>query len=54
MIAVNNSAVKREFEEYCDRATEDKEIIVVRRKNEKNVVLISFDMYDQMKSEFKW
>ena len=54
MIAVNYSVIEKELEKYFDRATNEEEIFVVRRKDEKNVVLISLDMYDRVKNQLRW
>ena len=46
MLAVNYSTIRNRLKDYCDRVTDDYETVIVTRKNEKNVVLISLDEYN--------
>ena len=48
MLAVNYSTIRSKLKEYFDRATDFNETIIVTRKNEKNVVLMSLEQYNQM------
>ena len=48
MLAVNYSSVRNNFKEYCDRAVYDVEPIIITRKNEENVVMLSLDVYNKM------
>ena len=48
MLAVNYSTIRRKLKEYCDRATDEMETVIITRKNEKNVVLMSLEQYNQM------
>ncbi len=48
MLAVNYSTIRKNFKEYCDKVTEDCETIIVTRKNEKNVVLLSLEEYNNI------
>ena len=48
MLAVNYSAMRNSFKDYCDRATNDNETVIVTRKAQKNVVIISLEKYNQM------
>ena len=50
MLAVNYSTIRNSFKDYCDRATNGEEVIVTR-KEEKNVVIISLEKYNQMIKE---
>ena len=36
------------MKEYCDKATDESETIIVTRKNEKNVVILSLEEYNTM------
>lgn len=47
MLAVNYSTIRNSLKDYCDKAIEG-ETIIVTRKNEKNVVVMSLDQYNQM------
>ena len=35
------------MKDYCDKATDENETVIVTRKNEKNVVLISLEQYNE-------
>lgn len=48
MLAVNYSTIRNNLKNYCDLATDSHETVIVTRKNEKNVVLISLDKYNQL------
>lgn len=48
MLAVNYSTVRENLKYYCDKANDENETVVVTRKNEKNVVIISLDQYNQL------
>ena len=45
MIAVNYQKKKKKLEKYCDQAAEDYENVFVTRKDNKNIVVISFEEY---------
>ena len=48
MIATNYSNVRNNLKKYCDRVTEDYETVIITRKNDKNVVMISEEEYNNM------
>ena len=48
MIAVNYSNARENFKKYCDAAVQDFETIVVTRKQDENVVIISESEYNNM------
>lgn len=48
MIAVNFSTVRRSFKDFCDKVINDAETVIVTRKEEKNVVIISAERYNEM------
>lgn len=48
MLAVNYSTIRNKLKEYCDRVTDDRETVIVTRKDEKNVVIISLEEYNTM------
>ena len=48
MLAVNYSTIRSKLKDYCDKATDNNETVIVTRKDEKNVVLISLDQYNAM------
>lgn len=48
MLAVNYSTIRSKLKDYCDKATDDNETIIVTRKDEKNVVIMSLDKYNYL------
>lgn len=48
MLAVNYSTIRNNLKDYCDKATDDSETVIVTRKNEKNVVLMSLEQYNSI------
>jgi len=53
MLAINYSTYRSNLKEYCDRATDDSETIIVTRKGEKNVVIMSLDEYNNIMENLK-
>ena len=48
MLAVNYSTIRNHLKDYCDRATDNHETVIVTRKGEKNVVIMSLERYNQL------
>lgn len=48
MLAANFSTVRKSFKDYCDQVTDKGETLIVTRKDEKNVVLISLEEYNAL------
>ncbi len=48
MLAVNYSTIRNNLKEYCDQVTDNDETVIVTRKEEKNVVLLSLEKYNLM------
>lgn len=48
MIATNYSNIRNNFKKYCDKVTRDYETIIVTRKNDENVVLMSEEEYNNL------
>ncbi len=48
MLAVNYSTMRSNLKDYCDQATDNDETVIVTRKDEKNVVLMSLEKYNQI------
>lgn len=42
------STLRNNLENYCDKATDSHETIIVTRKNEKNIVILSLERYNQL------
>ena len=48
MLAVNYSTIRENLKAYCDRVTDDNETVIVTRKDEKNVVIISLEEWNAL------
>ena len=48
MVAVNYTAVRNNLKEYCDMATNNDETVIVTRKENKNVVIMSEETYNNL------
>ena len=53
MIAANYTTVRKNLKDYCDKASEENEIVLVTRKNDKNVCIISLDMLNKLEKNLK-
>ena len=53
MLAVNYSTIRENLKSYCDKVTDDKETVIVTRKGEKNVVIISLDEWNKLSKATK-
>ena len=63
MLAVNYTNFRENLKDYMDKATDDYETIIVTRKDNKNVVMISEESYNNLmenvyvmgnKSNYDW
>ena len=63
MLAVNYTNFRENLKDYMDKATNDYETMIVTRKNNKNVVMISEETYNNLmenvyvmgnKSNYDW
>ena len=48
MLAVNYSTVRNNLKDYCDKVTDERETLIVTRKGEKNVVILSLEEYNSL------
>lgn len=48
MLAVNYSTIRENLKSYCDKVTDHNETVIVTRKDEKNVVIISLDEWNAL------
>ena len=48
MLAVNYSTIRENLKAYCDKVTDFNETVIVTRKDEKNVVIISLDEWNML------
>lgn len=46
MLAVNYSTLRENLRNYCDKVANNQETVIVTRKNEKNIVMISLDEWN--------
>lgn len=53
MVAANYTAVRNNLKDYCDKATDENEIVLVTRKADKNVVIMSLDKLNQIEKELR-
>ena len=53
MLAVNYSTVRNNLKAYCDKATNDNETVIVTRKDEKNVVILSLQAWNEMQKQLR-
>ena len=53
MVAVNYTAVRNNLKEFCDMATDEDETVIVTRKENKNVVIVSLERYDLMEKAIR-
>ncbi len=48
MLAANYTTVRNKLKDYCDLATDNNETIIVTRKEERNIVIMSLEKYNEM------
>ena len=48
MLAVNYTALRDNMKTYMDKVTDDYETMIVTRKNNRNIVMISEESYNNM------
>lgn len=53
MLAVNYSTIRKELKAFCDKVTDDNETVVITRKDEKNLVLISLEEWNFLQKALK-
>ena len=53
MLAVNYSTIRENLKFYCDKVTDSNETVIVTRKDEKNVVLISLEEWNELQRALK-
>lgn len=52
MLAVNYTNFRENMKSYMDKVTDDYETMIVTRKDNKNVVMISEEIYNNIVSDF--
>ena len=53
MLAVNYSTIRSNLKSYCDMVTDSGETVIVTRKDEKNVVMISLKEWNIMQKALR-
>ena len=53
MLAANYTTVRNNLKDYCDKASDEDEIVLVTRKSDKNVVIMSLDKLNQIEKELR-
>ena len=53
MLAANYTSVRNNLKSYCDMASDQDETIIVTRKDNKNIVMISLDRYNEMEKQIR-
>ena len=53
MVAANYTTVRNNLKDYCDKASDENEIVLVTRKKEKNVVIMSLDRLNQIEKDLR-
>lgn len=51
MIGISSSDFLKEFTVYANRANDEKEIVFVQRANDKNVVMMSLESYNDLQRQ---
>lgn len=53
MLAVNYSTIRENLKSYCDKVTDQNETVIVTRKDEKNVVIISLEEWNKLQKALR-
>ncbi len=53
MVAANYTSVRNNLKEYCDLATDQNETVIVTRKADRNVVILSLSRYNEMEKAIR-
>lgn len=53
MLAANYTTVRNKLKEYCDLVCDNKDTLIVTRKGERNVVILSLESYNEMERQIK-
>lgn len=48
MLAVNYSTLRNNLKAYCDEASDNNQTVIITRKSEKNIVIMSLENYNQL------
>ena len=53
MVAANYTSVRNNLKEYCDLATDQNETVILTRKADRNVVILSLSRYNEMEKAIR-
>ena len=53
MVATNYTAVRNNLKNYCDMASDEGETVIVTRKENKNVVILSLERFNLMEKAIR-
>lgn len=48
MLSVNYSELRNNLKDYCDKTIDDLETLLITRKNDRNVVMLSLEEYNNL------
>ena len=53
MLAVNYTTMRNKLKDYCDRVSDEDETIIVTRKADRHVVVLSLERFNTMEKELR-
>lgn len=53
MLAVNYSTLRENLKSYCNKVTDEHETVIVTRKGERNVVIISLEEWNELQKAMR-
>ena len=53
MLAANYTTVRNNFKDFCDKVSDEDEAVLITRKSDRNVVIISLDKYNQLEKDLR-
>ena len=48
MLAVNYTALRNNLKDYCDQVCDTRDTLIVTRKSDRNVVMMSLERYNEL------
>lgn len=51
MLSTSSAGFLKEFTIYCDKINDENETLIVTRSNDKNIVVLSLEEYNQMNKQ---
>ena len=53
MLAANFTTLRNNLKNYCDEVSDNNETVIVTRKKEKNIVILSLEKYNELEKGAK-